>query len=50
MLLKIMADIDTRQARRDGNRDLRAGMKGLAKGFDPHMLHLTSLVKKVGMQ
>lgn len=46
MLRQIMEDIDTRQVWRDGNKDHWAGMKGLAKCFDPHVFDVTLFVKQ----
>lgn len=45
MLCEIERDAALRQGRRDESSSLRAGMKGLAEGFDPHMLDVANLIK-----
>lgn len=46
LLVEMMEDIENQQARRDQNRKRPAGMKGLADGYDAHMLDVSRLCQK----
>lgn len=47
LLLKaIVRDLESRRQRRDDSRALRAGMRGLGEGHDPHMLDVARLVEQ----
>lgn len=46
LLRKIVLDIETRQQRRESNRALIAGMKGIDEGHDPHLLDVSKMVEE----
>lgn len=45
LLRAIIADIESRAERRELNRGLKSGMKGICEGFDPHMLDVARMAK-----
>ena len=44
MLCRIVADLEDRMQRREKSSNKPAGTKGMAKGYDPHMLNVAELV------
>ena len=46
LLVEMMDDIENQEARRDQNKKRPGGMKGLAEGYDPHMLDVSRLCQK----
>lgn len=48
MLCTIFSDIESRQTRRDSNKGLKAGMKGLKKRRNPHLLDVQEMVSSSG--
>lgn len=45
ILRAIINDIESRAARRDLNDNLRAGMKGLREGYEPHITGVAQMTK-----